>query len=183
MVCSARQLVYIDFRLHSRCVAQPKGADPEFFFQGGPTGETSDLKIQWAKKKKEEGQRGEGEFMVKLVTIFMLIALYFFNYNIVSEHWGRFEVSVPRDRTFPLVPNVLIMWLLTYNSTQTHIWKTNLIGILLMCRAWRSWRGVGVEFREFFPRLVATACNSNMEHLLQFKRGMERTGVLQVKRI
>ena len=29
--------------------------------------------------------------MVKLVTIFMLIALYFFNCNIVSEHWGRFE--------------------------------------------------------------------------------------------
>ena len=29
--------------------------------------------------------------MVKLVTIFMLIALYFFNCNIVSDHWGRVE--------------------------------------------------------------------------------------------
>ena len=29
--------------------------------------------------------------MLKQVTIFMLIALCFFNFNIVSDHWERFE--------------------------------------------------------------------------------------------
>ena len=59
-----------------------------FFQGGGPNGDTSDLKFN--KQKKEGGGQGGG-VMVKLDTIFMLIALYFFNFNIVSEHWGRFE--------------------------------------------------------------------------------------------